>query len=177
MEIIDAQIHDPHPVVHLDSKYDGEFELLLGTELAREAMDAVGVDMALMNTRQDLLDFAIGRYPERFAGCGRLDARADDLDEQVRTYRDRPGMLAVRTTAVNWATRQATDDFRAGGLDPLFAAAERHKLPIFLFASGIASQVAPVAEKYPELTLIVDHIGLPSPPPMRLDDDRWTQLP
>jgi L-fuconolactonase len=177
MEIVDAQIHDPHPVAHVDPKHTGDVELLLGTELAREAMDSVGVDMALMNTRQELLDFAIARYPTRFAGCGRLDAQAPDLDEQVRTYRHRPGMLAVRTTAVNWATRQASDEFRSGMLEPLFAAAEKHKLPIFLFASGIASAVIPVAERHPDLTLIIDHIGLPSPPPMTLDDDPWTQLP
>lgn len=177
MEIIDAQIHDPHPVAHLDPKHAGEFEVLLGTELAREAMDSVGVDIALMNTRQELLDFAIARYPDRFAGCGRLDVHAADMDEQVRTYRDRPGMLAVRTTAVNWATRQASDEFRSGMLEPLFTAADKHKLPVFLFASGIASAVIPVAEKHAELTLIIDHIGLPSPPPMKLDDDPWTQLP
>src|SRR5262249_6100260 len=64
-----------------------------------------------------------------------------------------------------------------GALEPLFAAAEKHKLPLFLFASGIASEVIPVAEKHPNLTLIIDHNGLPSPPPMRLDDDPWTQLP
>jgi predicted TIM-barrel fold metal-dependent hydrolase len=177
MEIIDAQIHDPHPVEHLDPKFDGDFERLLGVELAREAMDAVGVDMALMNTRQDLLDLAVARYPERFAGCGRIDHHAPDVDEQARTYRDKPGMLAVRTSAINWATRSATDDFRSGAMEPLFAAAAKHKLPLFIFVSGIASQAAPVAEKYPELTLIIDHNGLPSPPPMRLDDDPWIQLP
>lgn len=177
MEIIDAQIHDPHPVASLDAKYAGEFEVLLDTELAREAMDAVGVDIALVNTRQDFLDFAVARYPERFVGCGRLDARAADLDEQVRTFRDRPGMLAVRSSAVNWATRQESDEFRSGGLEPLFAAAEKHRLPLFLFASGICPSVIPVAEKHPDLTLIIDHNGLPSPPPMKLDEDPWTQLP
>jgi predicted TIM-barrel fold metal-dependent hydrolase len=177
MEVIDAQIHDPHPVAALDRKYMGEFEVLLGTELAREAMDAVGVDIALMNTRQDLLDFAIARYPERFVGCGRLDARAVDLEEQVRTFRDRPGMLAVRSTAVNWATRQESDEFHSGRLEPLFTAAEKHRLPLFLFASGICPSVVPVAERHPNLTLIIDHNGLPSPPPMKLDADPWTQLP
>jgi predicted TIM-barrel fold metal-dependent hydrolase len=86
-------------------------------------------------------------------------------------------MLAVRASAVNWATRQASDEFRSGGLEPLFAAAEKHRLPLFLFASGICPLVVPVAERHPDLTLIIDHNGLPSPPPMKLDDDPWVQLP
>jgi predicted TIM-barrel fold metal-dependent hydrolase len=42
---------------------------------------------------------------------------------------------------------------------------------------GVPKAVAPVAEAHPNMTIIVDHIGLPSPPPMKLDPDPWTQLP
>jgi hypothetical protein len=47
MEIIDAQVHDPRPVRPLDPRYGEDVDLLLGCELAREAMDSVGVDIAL----------------------------------------------------------------------------------------------------------------------------------
>ena len=178
MEIIDSQIHDPHPVERVDPKFSGEFELLLGCELAREAMDAVGVDRALLNTRQDLIDYAVNRYPERFAGClSGFDVRTPGLERRVRTFRERPGMLALRISVVDWATRQVTAEFGSGLYEPLLTAAEKFSVPVFLGAFGVPRAVAPVAAAHPKLTLIVDHIGLPVPPVMRLDRDPWHQLP
>jgi predicted TIM-barrel fold metal-dependent hydrolase len=177
MEIIDAQIHAPHPVRPLDPELSHEVHLLLGAELAREAMDSVGVDVALMNTRQDILDFAVARYPDRFAGCGGAGAQTPDLDQFVATYRDRPGMLALRTSVVNWATATPNDDFQAGKLEPVFAACEQHHVPLFAAAMAVAKDLIPVAQKHPELVLIVDHLGIASPPPMRRDPDPWDTLP
>jgi hypothetical protein len=56
MEIIDAQIHEPAPPKPLGSQFQGkELELLVNTELAREAMDAIGVDRALINAPNPFL--------------------------------------------------------------------------------------------------------------------------
>ena len=38
------------------------------TEIAREAMDAVGVDAALVFARQEYVDSCVDRYPDRFGG-------------------------------------------------------------------------------------------------------------
>lgn len=177
MEIIDAQIHDPRPVRPLDAGYGDDVHLLMGCELAREAMDSVGVDVALINSRQEVCDYAVARYPDRFAGCGLFDSQTADVDAWAAGYRQRPGMLAARVLVVDWTTGAPTDDFRTGRLEPVFAAAERHHLPVFVMAMGLADQLMPVARAHPELTLIVDHLGVASPPPMNRNPDPWTELP
>src|ERR1700716_593816 len=102
MEIVDAQIHEPAPPRPLDPALGEDLELLVNVELAREAMDSVGVDVALINSAQNFMDAAVQRYPHRFGGCGRIDHRAPDVDEQVAEYRQKPGMLAIRTSIANW---------------------------------------------------------------------------
>ena len=54
IEIIDAQIHEPFPGVSLK---DGEKELvsLFQVELAREALEAIGLDQALAVTSDAFL--------------------------------------------------------------------------------------------------------------------------
>jgi len=179
MEIIDAQIHEPAPPRPLDAVAGGEeLELLVNCELAREAMDSVGVDVALINSAQNFLDVAVGRYPERFAGCGRIDHRAPDVEEQVARYRDKPGMLAIRTSIANWQNDTLTDDFQAGKLEPLFAACEKHRLPLFCSTHGHAKDLEPYVRAHPDLLFIVDHLGVPQPPPIKRDaPDPWVRLP
>lgn len=86
-------------------------------------------------------------------------------------------MLALRVTVRDWREGTLTEDFRSGAMEPLFAAAEEHMLPLFLSAQGQPKAVAEVAQAHPGLLLIVDHLGLPQPPPMRVAADPWEQLP
>jgi predicted TIM-barrel fold metal-dependent hydrolase len=177
MEIIDAQIHDPRPVRPPDASYGDDLQLLMGCELAREAMDSVGVDRALINSRQEVCDYAVAHYPDRFAGCGLWDTSVTDVDAWVAAYQQKPGMLALRILVVEWTTGEPTEDFAAGRLEPVFAAAEQHQLPVFAMAMGLADQMIPVARAHPGLTLILDHLGVASPPPMNRKPDAWTDLP
>jgi hypothetical protein len=54
----------------------------------------------------------------------------------VAGFREQPGRLALRTAIINWATAQLTPDFEAGIHERLFAAAEKHQVPLVVFASG-----------------------------------------
>jgi L-fuconolactonase len=173
VEIIDAQIHEPQ----LDRPWEfGEESVhALGCELAREAMDSVGVDIALINASDEFLKLALARYPDRFAACGRLDHGDPALAEKVAAYRDRPGWLAVRTRIITWQNVQTAPDFESGAIEPLFAAAEKHGLPVFCFASGHAGRLASVAQAHPDLLLIVDHVGLPQTP-MKVAPNPWEKL-
>jgi L-fuconolactonase len=177
MEIIDAQVHDPRPVRPLDARYGEDVHLLLSCELAREAMDSVGVDIMLINSRPEVCDYSVARYPDRFAGCPYWDNETEDVDARVAGYRQRPGMLASRVLIMDFPSEAPTDDFKTGRLEPLFAAAERHHLPLFAMAMGLADQLVPVAAAHPGFTLIVDHLGVSSPPWMTRNPDPWTELP
>jgi L-fuconolactonase len=52
----------------------------------------------------------------------------------------------------------------AGIWDPLLAACEKHRVPVFLFITGWLPQATRIAERFPDLTLIIDHLGLRQPP-------------
>jgi hypothetical protein len=106
MEIVDAQIHEPQPPRPVDEGLGKEVALLVNVEIAREAMDSVGVDAALVFARQEYMDACVERYPDRFAGALTFDYLAPDLEEQIAHYRERPGMLAGRNLFGN--ARDAT---------------------------------------------------------------------
>jgi predicted TIM-barrel fold metal-dependent hydrolase len=185
MEIIDAQIHAPEPVVALEDRYDEDVRMLLACELAREAMDSVGVDIAVLHAARPVVEFCISRYPERFAGCISYPDRAagqqgvtDAQLGEIAACRERPGMLAIRVGLVHWPTKRPHEDLLAGALEPVFTTAEQHRVPVFCLASGIVDHVRPIVEAHPDLTLILDHFGLSVYPPMRLvDPDPWPALP
>lgn len=175
MAIIDAQIHRvqlPRPW-----GFGDESGLGLAVELAREGMDAVGVDAALINSGADFIDAAVAAYPGRFAGSETVQPGRPDLRDHVAGYRDRPGRLALRVTVRDWVTGTVTEDYESGRLTPIFAAAEDAGLPIFLSAQGQPQAAEQVARDFPGLTLILDHLGLPQPPPMKVADDPWELLP
>lgn len=177
MEIIDAQIHEVKPPVAIDPAYGEDVRLLVGVEICREAMDAVGVDAALLFAPQAYMDAAVARYPERFAGALTFDYAAEDIEEQVATYRSRPGMLAGRNLVGNAATAELRPEFHAGKFDRLHAAAEKYDLPLFFSTHGHTDVMAGVAERYPGLTMVIDHLGLSQSPVSPPRPDPWDKLP
>ena len=177
MEIIDAQIHEVKPPVPVDEKYGDAVRLLVGVEICREAMDAVGVDAALLFAPQEYMDAAVARYPDRFAGALTFDYAADDIEDQVANYRKRPGMLAGRNLVANAVTAELRPEFRAGKFDRLWAAAEKHDLPLFFSTHGQADVMGLVAERHPRLTMIIDHLGLSQSPVSPPRPDPWDRLP
>lgn len=185
MEIVDSQIHGPHSPKAWP--FGDESELLLNVELAREAMDSVGVDAAVVNWSVEFGEAAVQRYPDRFANCvfaGRggsagqpspvIEVDDPDIDGAMSAVRDRPGIVALRVV-ISRGPGQVTVDFTQGRNEPIFAAAEQHGLPIFITAWGYMSSVAEVAAAHPELTLIVDHLGV-TQPPSEIGDQPWGAL-
>ncbi|HEU0168814.1 MAG TPA: amidohydrolase family protein [Chloroflexota bacterium] len=177
MEIVDAQIHEVQPPKPVDPALGKEVALLVGTEIAREAMDCVGVDAALVFASQPYMDACVARYPDRFAGALTFDYMAEDLEEQVRTYRDRPGMLAGRNLVANAATAELRPEFNEGKFERLWAYAEKYNLPLFFSTHGWASVMEPVAQKHPGLTMVIDHLGVSQSPVSPPRDDPWDRLP
>jgi L-fuconolactonase len=177
MEIVDAQIHEPQPTRPVDEGLGKDVALLFNVEIAREAMDSVGVDAALVFARQEYMDACVERYPDRFAGALTFDYLAPDLEEQVAHYRERPGMLAGRNLFGNARDATLRPEFREGKFERLYSAAEKYNLPLFFSTHGHADALESVAAAHPGLTMIVDHLGVSQSPVSPPRDDPWDKLP
>lgn len=177
MEIVDAQIHEPQPTRPVDPALGEAVSLLVNVEIAREAIDCVGVDAALVFARQPYMDACVARYPDRFAGALTFDYAAPDLEEQVATFRQRAGMLGGRNLVGNARDATLRPEFEAGAFERLYVAAEKHNLPLFFSTHGHAHVMASVAKAHPNLTMIIDHLGVSQSPVSPPRPDPWDKLP
>lgn len=125
-------------------------------------MDRAGVDRAVIvpptwagDDNLTALDTARD-HPKRFAIMGRIDVQRPDLREALGAWKKQPGMLGVRHTfrAEPYATW-----LDQGVYEPFWEAAQQYDIPVMCLVAGIAGKLGPIAEKYPGLTLIVDHMG------------------
>jgi predicted TIM-barrel fold metal-dependent hydrolase len=176
-EIIDAQIHEPTPPAPLGVDLPPEAATLINVELAREAMDSVGVDAVLAVTSEAFIAAATRRYPQRFAGVVTFDHNSKDLDADCVRVKRLPGVVAGRALITNYLDAVLRQEFRDGKFELLFAAAAREKLPLFISTHGWAAQMDAVAARYPNLTLIIDHIGVSQTPYTPPRDEPWDRLP
>ena len=176
MEIIDGQFHEPSPPKELDPKFDADVKTLVDVEIAREALDCVGVDRALAFADQRFIDACVARYPDRFAGVAVFDHMADDLEDQIAAYRSKPGCLAGRNLVGNAATAELRPEFNEGKFDRYWAYAEKHDLPLFFSTHGWAAVMSAVAERHPNLTMIIDHLGISQSPVSPPRPDPWDRL-
>ncbi|MEJ0038129.1 MAG: amidohydrolase family protein [Gammaproteobacteria bacterium] len=176
LEIVDAQIHDPFPGLPLSDERKSLLPLL-HVELAREALDVVGVDQALAVTKEEFIDFAHQRYPGRFPGVPTIWHTKPDLDAEVRRIRAHPAMVAGRALVGNFLDATMRPEFDKGVFDALYAAAEEVGLPIFNSTHGGCARMARIAERHPDLTLIIDHIGVAQHPVSPPETMSWRTFP
>lgn len=140
--------HDPHPV-----------EALLAT------LDAHGVDAAVQVTPSpEGWDNAYGvqvaaAHPERVPVVfGRIDPAAPDPEGRLRAWMATPRAAGVRLTY--YGPDHGPPPGGLLGLEPFWAALERLRIPLSLFAPDAIADVVRIAERHPALPLIVDHMGL-----------------
>jgi predicted TIM-barrel fold metal-dependent hydrolase len=125
-------------------------------------MDRAGVDRAVIvpptwvgEGNETALE-VVQKYPQRFAIMGRIDVTRPDLKEALAAWKQQPGMLGVRHTFRTQPYATWLDD---GTYEPFWAYAEEYGIPVMCLVAGVAGKLAPIAEKHPGLTLIVDHMG------------------
>jgi predicted TIM-barrel fold metal-dependent hydrolase len=172
LEIIDAQIHEPWPGKPLDEEMKPQ-TTLWQVELAREAMDAIGVDIALAVTSEAFYDLAHERFPGRFPGVHTFFPIPADAAAEVRRVRANPAVVAGRALVGDFVNAVMRPEFEQGKFDPIYATAEEVGLPIFNSTHGGCAKIAGVAERYPDLTLIVDHIGVAQHPVSPPESMSW----
>lgn len=192
MEIIDAQVHiweavpsepwdDPPQMFDLKNPFT--------VEAATAAMDAVGVDAAVISPppayhvrtpggfhrySSAYAQASVRRYPGRFAYVSHYDHRDPDIANLVADTRARQNSLGLRVVV---RSPEEWSDFHAGRFEALFSAAEHYQVPIMLFVSGHVAQAGGVARAHPDLQLIIDHLGIRQPPWMKRDPEPFQDLP
>ncbi len=175
MDIVDAQVH---------------FNRFGSLESGLAAMDAVGVNALLYDEYWEfdarsrilpgyelpngafrhvfpLAEAAALLHPERFAYLVRFDRRDPELDSLIATVGIMPQRKAIRV--VPW-TPEGFAQFGEGADEPVFAAAQRYGVPVFVLLPGRTRLLHRYLRKYPDVQVIVDHCGVELQPG-RLHDD------
>jgi L-fuconolactonase len=177
MKIIDAQQHDPAP--RLDwSGYDRQTQYDILNELALAYLDALGVSGVVLFTPEEWGAAAARASPERLAFVPRITPDVDDIEASVARAKENRenGQLAVRAV-IGWPPDGEVQRFEDGKWEPVFKACEKYHVPVFMFISGWLPLAAGVAERFPDLTLIIDHLGLQQPPMEVPEEPPFRSLP
>lgn len=111
------------------------------------------------------------RYPDRFAYLVRIDRRDPQLESVMRLVGSTPTARAVRLQPT-WTLEEA-EVFKRGGYDHVLSLARETGVPVCLFIPGYAEHLAPYAERFPEVRLVIDHCGMgfPNIPPGRPEEE------
>jgi L-fuconolactonase len=181
MEVVDAQVHVNRLVADWQTaEPDGVLQAAIS------AMDAVGVDSVLLAeswgydahmrpARSQLLpngavreEFpfsrrAVTRFPNRFGYLVRIDARDPEMERLVSETHLQPGALCMRV--IPRPDTGDLDRFAAGEFEPLFAAAERYTVPVFIALHKRPELLVSYLRKFPNLWVILDHCGVGVAPP------------
>jgi predicted TIM-barrel fold metal-dependent hydrolase len=165
--IVDAQVHlwkadspdypwEPGAKPQLPEPFTVERALGLMDEAS---VDRVVIVPPALNDRNDYALEAAKRYPSRFGVMGRIPLQDPKSTALLSTWKQQPGMLGVRLTFGTPPTRVWLYD---GTADWFWPAAEKAGLPVMFLAPGELPKFARIAERQPQLMLIIDHMGLNS---------------
>jgi predicted TIM-barrel fold metal-dependent hydrolase len=165
VEILDSQVHVDRVI---RGREGASADAMVDATVA--AMDAVGVDTVLIaeigsaeRPAYAVSRRAVQRHPERFGYLVALEHTDPGLDRRMAEVRTAPGCLCLRL--IPWPQHGDLDRMRAGEFEPLFAAAERHGVPIFVGMPGQAPLIEPYLQRFPRLPIILDHCGVGVAPP------------
>jgi predicted TIM-barrel fold metal-dependent hydrolase len=127
-------------------------------------MDEAGVDRVVivppsLNNRNDYALEAVKRYPNRFAVMGRIPLQDPKSAALLPKWKEQPGMLGLRVT---FSSPAAIAWLKDGTADWFWPAAEQAGLPVMFLATMQGPTFERIAERHPQLALIVDHMGVAS---------------
>ena len=150
LDVVDAQIH-----------------VRAGVDRAVAAMDAVGVQSAVVDiwppetrqlasgvTRYDygFVEDAMARFPGRFAYMARLDPDDPEMDDLMATIAATPGAVCVRT--------HDSDRMEAAGDAAMLVAAGRHGVPVMIYPALRHQALMRYVRQFDDVLFIVDHCGI-----------------
>jgi predicted TIM-barrel fold metal-dependent hydrolase len=127
-------------------------------------IDDAGVDRVVIvppTLEGDRLDYgqeAAKRYPGRFGVMGLINLNDPATARRLPTWREQPGVLGIRLNI----TGEQAQWLKDGTADWFWPAAETAGIPVMFLTTGQTLQFAAIAERHPQLALIIDHMGVSS---------------
>ena len=128
-------------------------------------MDAHGVDWTvLVQTSWSTWDngyiaYSIERFPDRFIGHGLIDPQDPNNAEQVRYWIKERSLVGFRFHPMYYPDEKILLTQQNGPMWEEIAAVDA--VIQFHLRAAFADQVAVIAQRYPHLKLILDHMGYP----------------
>jgi L-fuconolactonase len=176
MRIIDAQIHDAGPYWDWTGESDDIQHRIMG-EVAIAYLDTLGVDSAVLfpGWHDPHTDWLCRQLPDRFTYVPHVSPD-DDVEAIVTDAKANPGIAGLRALIGFPFDGSEVRRLEAGAWDTVFAACQRHGVPLFMFISGWLESAVRVAEGFPDLKLIIDHMGTRQPPMETPDDPPFAKL-
>jgi predicted TIM-barrel fold metal-dependent hydrolase len=181
MATIDVQVHcyeRDHPGRPWHAVLAGPPEVT-GADMVK-AMDEVGVDGGLLVSVYTMYkwdaSYAIGvqkQFPGRFGLIKPVDSNDAKVGETIEEWAKMDGTVAVRIMF----TPEVSTDPAHPGINKVLATAARCDLPVNLMARGRLDQVAELARRNPDTTLVIDHLGLEQPMKPPAPKEPWVELP
>jgi len=148
----------------------------LTAESLLEKMDAAGVARAILvppsweGGRNDVVLAAAHRYPGRFAVMGRLSLKAPKSCDELLSLTRIDGMRGLRFT---FHTEEQQEFLTHGAADWLWPAAAAARVPLMVHVPHSLQLIDSIAARYPDLRLIIDHLGLVRP---KVDHEAFAHL-
>ena len=100
---------------------------------------------------------AARKYPDRFCILGWFPLDRPENRERVATWKQQPGMVGFRWSLTRPEQQTWHED---GTIDWLWPAAERAGTPVATMAWRFLPLFRQIAERHPQLKLLIDHLGL-----------------
>ena len=163
MLIVDAQVHiwgtgiPTNPAHRQISSFSAD-------DLLKE-MDEAGVDAAVIHppgwdpNASELAIAAARQHPGRLSVLGNFPLDQPESRALVDAWKQQPGMLGLRFTFQQPHQQSWPTD---GTMDWVWPAAAHAGVPVALAAANFLPAVGQIAERHPQVRLIVDHMGRPA---------------
>ena len=174
--VIDAQVHTwdagQPPANHTQRTSYSEDDLLAD-------MAAAGVDAAILvpptwdpNGDAPALR-AAQRHPDRFAVMGHVHFDHPMTASELADWAAQPGMIGVRMSFNRPDARARLID---GSADWLWRSAAEADVPVAILIPGLLPWGAELAQRYPSLRIIVDHLAIPRGSKGAKAFEHWPEL-
>jgi len=181
MPTIDVQVHcyeRNHPGRPWAGFLHGPEEVT-GDDMV-QAMDAVGVDGALLVSPFAMYRFDASyalevhaKHPARFGLIKPVDPGDPNVDKVIDDWAAAQGTVGIRIMMRDDVSRDPADP----GLNRVLAGGARHGLPVNILCWGRLGQIGPLAERNPDTTIVIDHLGLQQPFEPPAPADPFADLP